>query len=122
MVLARTRGRAGGREGISLFIVPKVLVNADGSLGERNEVRCISIEHKLGIHASPTCVLQFGEQRGATGYLVGQPNRGLEYMFIMMNTARLGSRRPELCRGRAGLPTGRGVRAHTPAGQAWPRG
>jgi alkylation response protein AidB-like acyl-CoA dehydrogenase len=89
MVLARIEGAPAGIKGISLFIVPKVLVNADGSLGERNEVRCVSIEHKLGIHASPTCVMQFGQERGATGYLVGQPNRGLEYMFIMMNTARL---------------------------------
>jgi alkylation response protein AidB-like acyl-CoA dehydrogenase len=90
MVLARIEGAPAGVRGISLFIVPKVLVNADGSLAERNEVRCASIEHKLGIHASPTCVMQFGQERGAIGYLVGQPNRGLEYMFIMMNTARLG--------------------------------
>jgi 3-(methylthio)propanoyl-CoA dehydrogenase len=89
MVLARIEGAPGGVRGISLFIVPKVLVNADGSLGERNEVRCMSIEHKLGIHASPTCVMQFGHDRGAAAYLVGEPNRGLEYMFIMMNTARL---------------------------------
>ena len=75
--------------GISLFIVPKVLVNADGSLGERNDVRCLSIEEKLGIHASPTCVLAFGEKDGAVAYLVGEPGRGLEYMFIMMNSARL---------------------------------
>jgi len=90
MVLGRIEGAPAGVKGISLFIVPKVLVNCDGSLGERNEVRCMSIEHKLGIHASPTCVLQFGQERGATAYLVGEPNRGLEYMFIMMNTARLG--------------------------------
>ena len=89
MVLARIEGAPAGVKGISLFIVPKVLVDADGSLGERNEVRCVSIEHKLGIHASPTCVMQFGQDRGAVGYLVGEPNRGLEYMFIMMNTARL---------------------------------
>jgi alkylation response protein AidB-like acyl-CoA dehydrogenase len=89
MVLARIEGAPPGVKGISLFIVPKVLVNADGSLGERNEVRCVSIEHKLGIHASPTCVMQFGHDRGAVGYLVGEPNRGLEYMFVMMNTARL---------------------------------
>ena len=89
MVLGRIEGAPAGVKGISLFIVPKVLVNADGSPGERNEVHCVSIEHKLGIHASPTCVLQFGQDRGATGYLVGEPNRGLEYMFIMMNTARL---------------------------------
>ncbi len=90
MVLARIEGAPPGTRGISLFIVPKVLVKADGSLGERNEVRCVSIEHKLGIHASPTCVMAFGERQGAIGYLVGEPHRGLEYMFIMMNTARLG--------------------------------
>src|SRR4051794_6780021 len=89
MVLARIEGSPPGTKGISLFIVPKVLVNDDGSLGERNDVRCVSIEHKLGIHASPTCVMAFGDQRGAVGYLVGEQNRGLEYMFIMMNAARL---------------------------------
>ena len=89
MVLARIDGAPPGVRGISLFIVPKVLVNADGSLGERNDVRCLSIEHKLGIHASPTCVLAFGEKQGAIAYLVGEPGHGLEYMFIMMNSARL---------------------------------
>jgi alkylation response protein AidB-like acyl-CoA dehydrogenase len=89
MVLARIEGAPAGVKGVSLFIVPKVLVSADGALGERNEVRCISIEHKLGIHASPTCVLTFGEARGAVGYLIGEANRGLEHMFIMMNAARL---------------------------------
>ena len=89
MVLARIEGAPAGVKGISLFIVPKVLVNEDGSLGERNDVRCASIEHKLGIHASPTCVLAFGDRDGAIGYLVGEANRGLEYMFIMMNAARL---------------------------------
>ncbi|HEV2228484.1 MAG TPA: acyl-CoA dehydrogenase [Steroidobacteraceae bacterium] len=89
MVLARIEGAPPGVKGISLFIVPKVLVNADGSLGERNDVRCLSIEHKLGINASPTCVLAFGERAGAVGYLIGEPGRGLEYMFIMMNSARL---------------------------------
>jgi alkylation response protein AidB-like acyl-CoA dehydrogenase len=89
MVLARIEGAPAGVKGISLFIVPKVLVNDDGSLGARNEVRCVSIEHKLGIHASPTCVLAFGDQNGAEGYLVGEANRGLEYMFVMMNAARL---------------------------------
>jgi 3-(methylthio)propanoyl-CoA dehydrogenase len=89
MVLARIEGAPPGVKGISLFIVPKWLVNEDGSLGARNEVRCVSIEHKLGIHASPTCVLAFGDQDGAEGYLVGEANRGLEYMFIMMNAARL---------------------------------
>src|SRR5579863_6787950 len=89
MVLGRIEGAPSGVKGISLFVVPKVLVNTDGSLGARNEVRCLSIEHKLGIHASPTCVLAFGEQQGAVAYRVGEPNRGLEYMFVMMNTARL---------------------------------
>src|ERR1700730_10777069 len=89
MVLGRIEGAPPGVKGISLFIVPKVLVNADGSLGARNDVRCLSIEHKLGIHASPTCVLAFGEQNGAVGDLVGEPGRGLEYMFVMMNSARL---------------------------------
>jgi 3-(methylthio)propanoyl-CoA dehydrogenase len=89
MVLGRIDGAPPGVRGISLFIVPKVLLNDDGSLGQRNEVRCLSIEHKLGIHASPTCVLAFGEQAGAIAYLVGEPGRGLEYMFIMMNSARL---------------------------------
>jgi alkylation response protein AidB-like acyl-CoA dehydrogenase len=90
LVLARTPGAPEGVKGISLFIVPKFLVNADGSLGERNDVRCVSIEHKLGIHASPTCVLAYGDGKGAVGYLVGEENRGLEYMFTMMNHARLG--------------------------------
>jgi len=89
MVLARIDGAPAGTKGISLFIVPKVLVNDDGSLGARNDVRCVSIEHKLGIHASPTCVLAYGDREGAVGYLVGEENRGLEYMFIMMNAARL---------------------------------
>jgi len=89
MVLGRIEGAQSGVKGISLFIVPKVLVNADGSLGARNDVRCLSIEHKLGIHASPTCVLAFGEKHGALGDLVGEPGHGLEYMFVMMNSARL---------------------------------
>ena len=89
MVLARIEGAPPGVKGISLFIVPKRLVKEDGTPGERNEVRCVSIEHKLGIHASPTCVLAFGDQDGAVGYLVGEANRGLEYMFVMMNSARL---------------------------------
>ena len=90
LVLARTPDAPEGTRGISLYIVPKYLVNADGTLGARNDVRCLSIEHKLGIHASPTCVLSYGDQGGATGYLVGQENEGLRYMFIMMNHARLG--------------------------------
>ena len=88
LVLARTPGAPEGVKGISLFIVPKFLVNADGSLGERNDVHCVSIEHKLGIKASPTAVLQYGDHGGAIGYMVGEENRGLEYMFIMMNAAR----------------------------------
>jgi hypothetical protein len=88
LVLARVSGAPEGIKGISLFVVPKFLVNADGSLGERNDVHCVSIEHKLGIKASPTAVLQYGDHGGATGFLVGQENRGLEYMFIMMNAAR----------------------------------
>jgi acyl-CoA dehydrogenase len=89
MVLARIDGAPPGTRGISLFIVPKFLVNDDGSLGARNEARCVSIEHKLGIHASPTCTMAFGDDKGAICYLIGEPNRGLEYMFIMMNAARL---------------------------------
>ncbi len=88
LVLARTPGAPEGVKGISLFIVPKFMVNADGSLGQRNDVHCVSIEHKLGIKASPTAVLQYGDHGGAIGYLVGEENRGLEYMFIMMNAAR----------------------------------
>ena len=90
LVLARTPNAPEGVKGISLFVVPKFLVNADDSLGERNDVKCVSIEHKMGIHASPTCVLSYGDGKGAVGYLIGEENRGLEYMFIMMNHARLG--------------------------------
>jgi alkylation response protein AidB-like acyl-CoA dehydrogenase len=88
LVLARIVGAPEGVKGISLFVVPKFLVNEDGSVGARNDVECISIEHKLGIHASPTCVLGFGQNGGAFGELIGEENRGLEYMFIMMNAAR----------------------------------
>jgi len=88
LVLARTPDAPEGVKGISLFLVPKFLVNEDGSLGERNDAFCVSIEHKLGIKASPTAVLQFGDHGGAIGTLVGQENRGLETMFIMMNAAR----------------------------------
>ncbi|MBC7436679.1 MAG: acyl-CoA dehydrogenase [Bdellovibrionales bacterium] len=88
LVLARVVGAPEGVKGISLFVCPKFMVNKDGSLGSRNDVHCVSIEHKLGIKASPTAVLQFGDHGGAVGYLVGQENRGLEYMFIMMNAAR----------------------------------
>jgi acyl-CoA dehydrogenase len=89
LVLARIDGAPGGVKGISLFVVPKFLPRADGSPGERNDVHCISIEHKLGIHASPTCVMAYGQKDGAIGYLVGEANAGLKHMFIMMNAARL---------------------------------
>ncbi len=88
-VLARLPDAPEGTKGISLFIVPKYLVKPDGSVGERNDVQCVSLEHKMGIHASPTAVMSYGDKGGAVGYLVGQPNRGLEYMFLMMNRARL---------------------------------
>jgi alkylation response protein AidB-like acyl-CoA dehydrogenase len=101
LVLARIEGAPPGIKGISLFVVPKLLPRADAiadgtadaaqeePLVRRNDLRCVSIEHKLGIHASPTCVMSYGEERGAVGYLVGEPHHGLEYMFVMMNTARL---------------------------------
>ena len=89
LVLARTPDAPIGTKGISLFIVPKYLVDDDGNIGEVNDVKCISLEHKLGIHASPTCVLQFGDNGGARGYLVGDENSGMRYMFTMMNQARL---------------------------------
>ena len=89
LVLARLPDAPPGVKGISLLVVPKFLVSNDGSLGARNDAKCISIEHKLGIHASPTCTMKFGEQGGAEGYLVGEENRGLMTMFIMMNAARL---------------------------------
>jgi len=89
LVLARLPGAPEGTKGISMFIVPKVLLNADGSLGARNDVVCAGIEHKLGINANPTCTLVYGDGgQGALGYLVGEANRGLEYMFVMMNAAR----------------------------------
>ncbi len=88
LVLARVTGAPEGVKGISLFVVPKFMVNPDGSLGPRNDVHCVSIEHKMGIKASPTAVLQYGDKGGAVGYIVGEENRGLEYMFIMMNAAR----------------------------------
>ena len=90
LVLARVQGAPEGVKGISLFVVPKFMVKPDGSLGARNDVHCVSIEHKMGIKASPTAVLQYGDHGGAVGFLVGQENRGLEYMFIMMNAARFG--------------------------------
>ena len=88
-VLARLPDAPPGTRGISFFLVPKVLVNADGSLGTRNDVVCAGVEHKLGIHASPTCIMKYGEKDGAVGYLIGEPNRGLQVMFVMMNAARL---------------------------------
>ena len=91
LVLARTPDAPAGTKGISLFVVPKFMVNDDGSLGERNDVTCISVEHKMGIHASPTCTMAFGEKGdGAIGYLVGEENAGMREMFTMMNDARLG--------------------------------
>ena len=101
-MLARTPDAPEGVKGISLFIVPKFLVKPDGSLGARNDVRCVSIEHKLGIHASPTAVMAYGDKEGAIGYLIGEENRGLEYMFIMMNAARfaVGMEGVAICRGR----------------------
>jgi len=89
LVLARLPDAPAGSRGISLFLVPKILVNEDGSLGARNDLRCVSLEHKLGIHASPTCVMSFGDAGGAIGWLVGEPHRGLNAMFTMMNRARL---------------------------------
>ena len=90
LVLARVTGAPEGVKGISLFVVPKFLLKSDGTPGERNDVHCVSIEHKMGIKASPTAVLQYGDHGGAVGYLIGQENRGLEYMFVMMNAARFG--------------------------------
>ena len=88
-VLARLPDAPAGTRGISLFLVPKFLVNADGAIGARNDIRAASIEHKLGIHASPTCVMVMGDAGGATGYLIGEENRGMACMFTMMNQARL---------------------------------
>ncbi|MGA8712154.1 MAG: acyl-CoA dehydrogenase [Roseiarcus sp.] len=89
LVLARLPDAPDGTRGISLFVAPKFLVAPDGSLGARNDLSCVSIEHKLGIHASPTAIMSYGDKEGAIAYLVGEPNRGLEYMFTMMNHARL---------------------------------
>jgi alkylation response protein AidB-like acyl-CoA dehydrogenase len=89
MVLARTPDAPAGTRGISLFLIPKFLVEVDGSLGARNDLRCVSLEHKLGIHAAPTCVMSFGDQEGAIGWLVGEEQGGMQAMFTMMNTARL---------------------------------
>ena len=89
LVLARLPDAPSGTRGLSLFLAPKFLVNPDGSLGQRNDLRCASIEHKLGIHASPTCVMIYGENEGAKAWLIGEENRGLAAMFVMMNAARL---------------------------------
>ena len=89
LVLARLPGAPVGTRGLSLFLAPKFLVNADGSLGARNDLRCASIEHKLGIHGSPTCVMVYGDDHGAQAWLIGEENRGLAAMFVMMNAARL---------------------------------
>src|ERR1019366_6066470 len=89
LVLARLPDAPRGTRGISLFIAPKFLVNPDGSLGARNDLVCASIEHTLGIHRSPTAGMSYGDKEGAVSYLVGEPNRGLEYMFTMLNHARL---------------------------------
>ncbi|MEM9881015.1 MAG: acyl-CoA dehydrogenase family protein, partial [Pseudomonadota bacterium] len=89
LVLARLPGAPDGTRGISLFLVPKFLVNEDGSLGQRNDLRCISLEHKLGIHASPTCTMSFGDNDDCIGYLIGEENRGMACMFTMMNNARI---------------------------------
>jgi hypothetical protein len=90
LVLARVPDAPPGTKGISCFLVPKFLLNEDGSLGERNDVQCVSIEHKMGIKASPTCVMAYGDAgEGAIGYLIGEENQGMRYMFTMMNNARL---------------------------------
>ena len=89
LVLARTPDSPPGTKGISLFVVPKFLVNDDGTLGDRNDATCVSIEHKMGLKASPTCVMAFGEQGGATGWLLGEEHQGMRVMFTMMNNARL---------------------------------
>ncbi len=106
MVLARTPDAPPGSRGISLFIVPKIMVAADGTLQGRNDLRCVSLEHKLGISGAPTAVMAFGDNGGATGFLVGEENRGLEYMFTMMNNARLSVGLQERRDRRARLPAG----------------
>ncbi len=117
LVLARTPDAPEGVKGISLFVVPKFLVNDDGSLGARNDVHCVSLEHKLGIHASPTAVMVYGEKGGAIGYVVGEENRGLEYMFIMMNLARFSVGMEGVGLSRSRLPARGGLREGSRAGQ-----
>ena len=134
MVLARLPDAPAGTRGISLFLVPKFLVNADGSLGARNDVFCSGIEHKLGIHGSPTCTMIFGDgfakdsDPGAVGWLVGEENRGLACMFTMMNNARARGRHAGRRGGRGRLPEGACLCAGAPsgegrqrAGRAWRR-
>ena len=89
LVLARMPDAPSGNHGISLFLVPKYLLNADGSISQRNDVKAVGVEHKMGIHSSPTCTMAFGDNEGAVGYLVGPENEGLKCMFSMMNNARL---------------------------------
>ncbi|MEO0411640.1 MAG: acyl-CoA dehydrogenase family protein [Pseudomonadota bacterium] len=89
LVLARLPGAPAGTRGISLFLVPKFMVNDDGSLGQRNDLRCVSLERKMGIHASPTCTMSFGDNDACVGYLIGEENRGMACMFTMMNNARI---------------------------------
>jgi alkylation response protein AidB-like acyl-CoA dehydrogenase len=126
LVLARVEGAPAGVKGLSLFLVPKFVPDADGNPGRRNDVQCVSIEHKLGIHGSPTCVLAFGSEQGALGYLVGEANRGLEYMFIMMNAARLsvgiqGLGLAELARQQASAWARNRVQGRAGAAQGQPR-
>src|SRR5260370_15914020 len=89
-VLARLPDAPAGTKGISLFLIPKFLVNADGSLAARNDIYASGVEHKLGMHASPTCTMTMGDKGGAIGYLIGEENKGMQCMFTMMNQARLG--------------------------------
>ncbi len=112
LVLARLPDAPAGTRGISLFLVPKFLVNDDGSLGRRNDLFCASIEHKLGIHGSPTCTMIYGdgfvsgEEKGAVGWLIGEENKGLACMFTMMNNARLAIGMRGRRRRRSRLPEG----------------
>ena len=113
LVLARIEGAPAGIKGMSLFVVPKFLVNADGSLGARNGVICGSIEHKMGIHGNSTCVMNYD---GATGWLIGEENKGLQAMFVMMNEARLGVGVQGLAQSRSRLSERRRLRPRPPAG------
>ena len=115
-VLARLPDAPPGTRGISLFLVPKFLLNADGSPGARNDVRAHSIEHKLGIHASPTCTMVFGDAGGATGFLIGEENRGMACMFTMMNQARLAVGLQGVAHRRARHAAGAGLCARAQAG------